>query len=241
MLGQETRGQRRNRFVAAALAGVLGSSTLFIAYPHTRAELSQIRTDALITLSGQGLRPDELMALRRELLRQTRWVSSGEPWYDLARLYTRGVIQDDAEAGAEDDAASSQAEQALHRSVALSPMNPYAWYRLARIYKRQEDWARAGQALELSVKTGRTGEWLTLARCRLALQMWPHLGEYARNIYRREFAIALHRDPDGLLRVARDAGRIDVLRQSLPRELRTHKYLADPETSPPGSGAVPSG
>lgn len=227
--------------MAAAVAFAVGLITLLIAYPHTRAAFSQIRTDALIGLSGQGLQPAELAALRQELLGQTRWVGSGEPWYDLARLYTRGVIPDDAENAVEDDAAAAQAKEALQSAVARSPMNPYAWYRLARLYERQGALGRAGQALELSVKTGRTAEWLLLARSRLALKMWPHLSEYARNLFRREFVIAMHRDPNGLLIAARDTGRLDILRQSLPRELRTHKYLADPERSPSRLYSLPSG
>jgi hypothetical protein len=139
--------------------------------------------------------------------------------------FSQAVLDAAERPGAPAASLAAKAEAAVERGLALAPAQPSAWARLAllRLNRDEHDGARA--ALVLSWRTGPQVRGLAWLRCRLALFLWDGLGEDGklaaagdlRQLWQQKPSAALPYPRQALVRFAHGIGRLDTVRDALPK------------------------
>ncbi len=204
------------RYLTPALTGLFGIAVLALAVPHTVGTFLLLREPDTMAAIRQGryVTPFEIDGLVASRLAAARWIDAAEPWSDIAMArFARLRDADLSPVGRRD--ALAQAEMVLRRLLARAPADALAWAQLAYIRFARDDHAGAGVALELSIASGWTWRSVLLWRNRLALAHWPHLDRRTRELFRREFAVAMVRDPEAFAELAIQAEGTDLVRDAL--------------------------
>ena len=113
-----------------------------------------------------------------------------------------------------------QARDALTRSVALSPANPYAWIRLATVQQSLgADTALIAKEWRMAVMTGQNEERLRLPRIKTALGIWPELTPTDRANVFTDIRALWRQDKTTLLQEAAVPFSANVIRAALVVDL----------------------
>ena len=114
----------------------------------------------------------------------------------------------------EGEARYDEAERAVRRSLALGPVDPYAWARLAHIaWLRDRDARTAVAALRASIQVGDYEPRLVAWRVRLILQLWNTAAAEDRPAFAAQIRQLARDQPEALDRLSAadpEAGRIVV-------------------------------
>lgn len=169
-----------------------------------------------------GPLPRRLADWRPEAADGRRWAAFSQAALDAAER-----------PGAAAAGLAAETEAAAERGLALAPAQPSAWARLAllRLNRGDHDGARA--ALTLSWRTGPEIRGLAWLRSTLALFHWEGLdadgrraaGRDLRRLWRQRPSAALPYPRQALVRFAHGIGRLDAVRDALPKG--EHALLAE--------------
>lgn len=208
-------GSRGRRRLVAAAALVAGLSLAALALPRAVAGFLMLPGEADVVrihdLDPIGEAALARMAATRE--NALGWVSDGRLWTELAlaRLMSverRSIVRSDADLG--------PVRRALMRGLAVSPVNPYAWSRLAYVeYATAGAGAAVAATLPAAILTGPSERRLYLLRAELGMRLYPRLAPEDRPLVLRQIDLAWRRDPFRTLGAAHGAGRVDLLRRAL--------------------------
>lgn len=110
-----------------------------------------------------------------------------------------------------DAAGYEDARQALDRGLAMAPVDPYSWARLAHVAWLQERYPDSIAALRASIRTG--GHEPTLAPWRVAmmLRLWPAASVEDRTLFLAQIRQLAREDPDSLAELRTDPQAAPIL------------------------------
>jgi hypothetical protein len=194
------------RFVAALLDG-----------PGDRVQFYLLRGADVTDEALRGL-----IAARRSA---AAWHQTAEGQRDIAEATLQRIHR------GEHASAFTEAEQAVRESLAMAPVDPHSWARLAHIaWRRDRNAATATKALRASVQVGAYEPSLTAWRVRLTLELWNALAAADRSAFATQIRQLGRDEPDTLAQLTADpqAARIiedavhmaDRIEAERPRRLR---------------------
>jgi hypothetical protein len=194
--------------VTLVLGLSLGVLLMVMAAPRLVAAILDGPADRVIfyirhgaTVTDEALRG--LIVARRAA---ADWHETAQGDRDIAAAELELIHRGRSEAGYD------QAEHAVRRSLALGPVDPYAWARLAHIaWLRDRDARTAVAALRASIRVGGYEPTLTTWRAGLILQLWDATPAEDRHAFAgqiRELAREQPKDLDRLSAADPEAARI---------------------------------
>jgi hypothetical protein len=205
------------RAPAIGLAAVLCAATLYLSVPRLVAAVLLFPGDRPLQALQNERIPSiaELEAIASSRTAAMRWIDQGQLWTDrsLARLT---LIQDAAK-GKEPAAALRQsALRDLDIGLALAPVSPYAWARLAYVrFLQNGSSPGVASALRLSFLTGPFEREMIFERLRLALAVYSNFSSEERELVRRQIRFAWLLSRDDLVELAILSQRTLVFRLAL--------------------------
>jgi hypothetical protein len=188
---------RAGQAVTIGLAAALGILTLYFAVPRTIAAillspgnppLRSLQNERAPSAAG-------LAAIIDSRTAAAGWIDQGRLWTDLA-LARLVEVERAAKGQSPDPAKLDEISRDLAKGLALAPVNPHAWARLAYVRFLQKDQPGVATALRLSFLTGPFEADMTFQRLRLALAVWSNFTTEDRELARRQirFGWLLSRD-----------------------------------------------
>jgi hypothetical protein len=157
----------------------------------------------------------ELDAIISSRTAAMRWSNDGRLWTDrsLAHLTLAEVHAKDKRP---DPAELELARQDIEAGLALEPISPYAWARLAYIrFLQMGSSPGVASALRLSFLTGPFEREMTFPRLRLALAIYSNFSSEERELARRQIRFAWLLSRDDVVDLAIQSQRILVFRLAL--------------------------
>lgn len=214
----------------ALLAGAL---LLALALPIAGASLIRLPAGPVLEdiRAGKAVSAPALRRARAILRRALAWREQPRGYFDLALLHLATAQS------AGDDRRNRHlraAERALLRGLALAPVKPAAWSRLALVrYRLARPSSDVVAALRLAIATGPDETALAPARAELILRLWPRAARRIdRAALRDQLRLAWRVDSRFTRVAARASGRPDVLRRALAGS-RDAARRRDPGRPPP--------
>jgi len=199
--------------IVAAIAGVL----LYLGVPRTVAAVKALPGNEILR---QVLRGHVVPATAVEQLIATReatvvWTDRGRDWTDLglaqlllANLRARGEVMDQV--------LLKQSIASLEEGLAMAPLSPTAWLRLAYARSVMDGPSPAvADALRMSILTGPHEPELAFLRLRLCLLAWDHLSDDDRVLVRRQIRFAWQVSRRSLVTLAEESTRLREIRLGL--------------------------
>jgi hypothetical protein len=191
---------------------VLGLTLIAMAGPRLLAALLDGPADrVLFYLQRGGSVTDEalrgLIAARRSAI---AWHETAQGHRDIAeaelQLLHRG----------QETNAFAEAERAVRRSLAIGPIDPHSWARLAHIaWRRDRDAPAATKALRASVQVGWYEPSLTAWRVRLTLELWHVLAADDRVVFAAQIRQLAQDEPGTLARLTVDPRAAQIIEAAL--------------------------
>lgn len=207
---------RTSRAVTIGLAAVLGLLTLYFAVPRTVAAVLLLPGDGpLHALQNERAPSDDgIEAIVESRTGAAGWVDHGRLLTDraLARLVQ---VERAAAEGTPDPAKLEEISRDLVAGLALAPVRPHAWARLAYVRFLQDRRAETAAALRMSFLTGPYEADMTLPRLRLALAVWSYFSTEEREMARRQIRFAWLLSRDEVVELALQSRRPLVFRLAL--------------------------
>ncbi len=218
MIGSNTRRGATGRFVVVLLAGLFAIVLIYLAVPRLAASLANLPGDRVFgrIVAREPVDADALRRLVESRTRALAWTAAPRSWTDLGLgvlLRARIEAGDDASAARE---FLAHARRTVTAGLALGPINPYAWARLAFI-----EWHlgappdRIATLLKMSNLTGPVSPRLTFFRLDLAFRTWRYLADSDRRIVLRQIRSAWYVSADRLLALASTPLRRSIIRAAL--------------------------
>jgi hypothetical protein len=208
-----------SRIVTIGIAAILGVLMLYAAVPRTVAAVLMMPGDRPLQLLQNGRQPTtaEIEPIVSSRTAAAGWIDQGRLWTDrsLARL---ALAEQTAKDDIPDAALLQDAARDLDTGLALAPVNPHAWARLAYVrflLKGPNAGAGAASALRLSFLTGPYEPDMTFPRLRLALAVWSNFSTEERDLARRQIRFAWVLSRDDVVDLAILSQRILVFRLAL--------------------------
>lgn len=110
----------------------------------------------------------------------------------------------------------AQAERAVRRSLAIGPIDPHSWARLAHIaWRRDQDARAASAALRTSVEVGAYEPSLTAWRVSLIVPLWDAVGADDRAISAAQIRQLAQDEPSTLAQLGADAKAARIIDEAL--------------------------
>ena len=196
--------------LAGALAIAAGLALVAAAVPLAGSGLAEVPGNAVLRhLHGGNPGPTALRRLIRSREASLTWRETGRAAKELG--LARMML---AESAPEPERAAEYAlaERALLRGLALAPVDPYAWTRLALVRmalaRPPEEVARA---LGPALASGPNEQALLRPTARAALYGWEALGDQGRHGAGERIRAAWRADPAGTASGAAALGRTELL------------------------------
>lgn len=193
------------------LVGLSGALLCGLALPAAGGRFAELVGKAALerVLDGEQLTAE---GYRRLLLASDRargWLAESRLQKDLAASLQAMALR---ETGAPRAGLLVEAREAALAGLEEAPADPGTWLRLAQLDAALLDLGRAAQALRTSRRVGPVAPEIAVARCALALGLWPWLAEAERERASAELAANFLRDPATLAGVARSTGTVEIVR-----------------------------
>lgn len=207
---------------ALAFAGTL----LVLSVPRTIGALSALPGDRILRQIQRGETVDAaaLGTLISSRERASAWRRRGGDHADMA-LGNLVLATLNAERDGPDPEPIRLAVRSLKASLALTPVNPHAWSRLAYAQiLRDGPSADVAASIRMSVYLGPHETDLVFSRLRLSFVAWSHLTEEDRELVARQIRFAWKISDEELALLAMATGRYKEIRLAL---LETPEILAD--------------
>lgn len=205
------------RWLTAVPAGVIAITLLVLAVPHLIG-LALIAPAEPVLRQIQEQKSVDLSALKEMVAAQESglpWIADGRLRTDLGLAYLL-IAEQTSRQGGNGKPDFTRAIDALRSGLARSPANPYAWARLAYAEALQNGWTtRAISALRLAIVTAPYEPRLLWSRLRMCFLAWPQLPKSDREPVLQQIRFAWHDGPKELVNLARELGRIDLVRDAL--------------------------
>ena len=148
--------------------------------------------------------------------RSAKWKESATIYTDIAlgRLILGNYLSPEDHPGN-----LERAEASLRKGLALAPMNPYGWMRLAQVRKaRHATVSEIAGLLKLTLKSGQHEDKrhaMLLLMVEMGLEAWSQLDEPERDAITQKVHKAWGRDPRGTADLATRTGHSDLLAKLL--------------------------
>jgi hypothetical protein len=191
---------------------LLGLVLMVVAGPRLVAALLDGPADRVVFYLQDGANvTDEalsgLIAARRSA---AAWHETAQGQRDIAaaalQLIHRGRQAADYE----------EAERAVRRSLALAPVDPHTWARLAHIaWLRDREAHAASTALRASIQVGAYEPTLTAWRVGLILRLWDAVAAEDRSIFAAQIRQLAKDEPDTLIRLGTDPEAARIIDEAL--------------------------
>ena len=198
--------------VIGALSIAAGLALVIAAIPLGASGLAEVPGNPVLKRLHDGNpRPEALRGLIRSRKASLAWRETGRAAKELGLAH---MMLAESGPGTERDQEYVLAEQALLRGLALAPVDPYAWTRLAlvRMAQRRPP-EEVASALGLALASGPNEDALLRPTVRAALHSWEALDAGRRREASRRIRAAWRADP---VRTASDAaamGQAELLAQ----------------------------
>lgn len=195
-------GEVRRARLMSLLLLALGGCALWLAVPRFAAGVASAPFgDIMATLDTAGIAATE--RAERGYRRALMWQHNPQAEADLGAL-SLGAARRETQADHGEAARALLADSAeLHRaSLAQSPLQPYAWTRLAQAEIALDEPQQAVAALRMALDTGAMEPGLVVARLSLAFVLWNDLDEELRARMSGQIRRAAKLYPLALARVA---------------------------------------
>jgi hypothetical protein len=204
----------RSRWQRASLGAILGMGVLLMAMaaPRLVAAVLDAPADRVVFYLRRGANvTDEalrgLIAARRSAF---AWHETAQGERDISEaelnLIHRGADGSDFD----------EAERAVRRSLAMAPVDPHSWARLAHIaWLRDRDAGTASTALRASLQVGAYAPTLTAWRVGLILQLWPALSAEDRSLFAAQIHQLAQDEPVTLAQLRADPTAARIIDQVL--------------------------
>jgi hypothetical protein len=190
---------RAGQAATIGLAALVGILTLYFAVPRTVAAALLLPGDGPLRAlqNGRAPAPGAVEAIVGSRTAAAHWVDDGRLWTDraLARL-VEAELTAAKDKQPPDPAKLEEISRDLATGLALEPVNPHGWARLAYLRFLQKKQLEVASALRLSFLTGPYEADMTFPRLRLALAVWSNFTTEERELARRQirFGWLLSRD-----------------------------------------------
>ncbi len=196
-----------------AIAALLGVALVVLAAPRLTAGLVTAPFDDTVRALGRG-EPLSDEALRLALgsrIRATGWVGDGQYFADAAALQF-AVYENGPQTRGRLDTVIDAHRVALERA----PSQTFLWYRLALASLLRDGYGPAvGDALRMSLETGRHEARLVMPRLALALSVWAGLPADVRSGFDGQIALAMRWYARELVTVTQRSYRLATVRAAL--------------------------
>ncbi|MCP5364970.1 MAG: hypothetical protein H6905_07065 [Hyphomicrobiales bacterium] len=203
----------------AILTAVVAAILLLFAVPRLLVSIVTAPS-AVVLRELQNQEPvtfEELETIVRAQRRGLFFVNDGRLYTDLGLaelLMAERLSADHADVNQH----LENAVRALKEGLAVAPGNPYAWARLAYAEARLRGWTPVAlSSLRLALLTAAFEPRLLWSRLRLGFLAWSHMTVEDQEIMFQQIRTAWEENPTELARLARDLGRVDVVRTALLR------------------------
>ncbi len=223
MSNRDARGAARKRRAASkagpprkiwracpTLAIVAGAALVALAAPRMMSAVIRLpadRTPHLIA-AGQPVDGEALALLAATRRGAIGWTRDGRQWTELGLAQLKQAERD----ATDRESLLKRAAAALHRGLALSPVDGSAWMWLAETeLLRAGPSAQAARAIRMSIRVAPNDRALQLDRLELALSTWQHFDDAARAEVAEQVRLVHRRSPDRLQVLAKAIGRRDVV------------------------------
>ena len=195
------------------LASAVAILLVALAGPRLFAGAITAPFDDTVHALGRGdAIPDE--ALRLALgsrLRATALIGDGRYHADVAALRYADYVKNPDERERLDRVIAAH-----HDALEHAPSQPFVWSRLALAEMLRHGYSdTVGNALNLSLETGRYEPRLLMPRIELALAVWPLLPETLQREFARQMVLAMHWAPAALVDATRHYHRLAEVRAAL--------------------------
>lgn len=220
----------------AVLSLVAGASLLVLGVPATVDAFLAIPADRVLgkIQNAEPVSEAELSSTISSQRQSLSWGETGRKWTDLAlaQFLLAEKIEHDQEASV---SLLADGLTSLKNGLALAPANPFAWTRLAYVeFLKSGPSASVVPPLRMAINTAPYEPRLLFPRLELCFNVWPYLDAGVRDLVIRQVLFAWRNDADGLVILARDYHRVDLVRNALskmPEELaRFEALLRRPRT-----------
>jgi len=200
--GGDRAGTRPGTRLAGLLAAGAGALLLLGAVPRLAAAVVSLPARPVLWDLREGMRvpPDRLADAETRLARGAALADSGTVQADRGYLLlNKALALPPGDAG---PVLLRQAAAATEAGLALSPVQPAAWARLAWLRSRMGDPAGAERALRLSFLSGPVVPAMTVSRIQFGLDLRPHLGAETQQLLDRQLRLAWVLVPDSMVAMA---------------------------------------
>lgn len=204
----------RSRWQRASLVAILGMGVLLMAMAAPRlvaAVLDGPADRVLFYLQrGANVTDDALRGLIAARRAAFAWHETAQDQRDIAeaelQLFHRGGGVTNFE----------EAERAVRQSLAIAPVDPHSWARLAHIaWLRNRDARATSTALRTSLQVGAYAPTLTAWRVGLILQLWADLGAEDRSLFASQIRQLAQDEPAALAQLSADPPAAQIIDEVL--------------------------
>ena len=182
-----------------ALAAIaLGTTLLLPAIPVVISDLLLIPGNPVVRQlqHEQKTSESDIRNLIYSRKNSGKWREASKTYTDMALGY---LILENYPSHEDYPGNLQQAEKSLIKGLALAPMNPYGWMRLAQVRKiRNAPIPQIAGALKLAMKSGHNEDkrhFMLLLMVEIGLEVWGQLNDQEREIIAQKARKAWDRDP----------------------------------------------
>lgn len=199
------RGTRRGATLTLGLA--LGVVLLVLAGPRLVAAVLGTPADrvAFYLEEGQRVTDEALAGLVVARRAAAGWHETAQDFRDIAAAELMLAHRGASPRGYD------EAERALGRSLAIAPVDPHGWARLAHVAWLQERYADSIAALRVSLQTGSYEPTLAAWRVAMMLRLWQAASVEVRILFLTQIRQLARQDPAGLAILRSDPHAAPIL------------------------------
>jgi hypothetical protein len=200
-------GSRAWRGATLALGLPLGVLLLALAAPRLVAAVLGTPADRVVFYleDGQRVTDEALTGLVVARRAAAGWHATAQDFRDIAAAELMLAHRGANSQGYED------AERALGLSLAMAPVDPHGWARLAHVAWLQDRDADSVAALRASIQTGSYEPTLAAWRVVMMLRLWEAASVEDRTLFLTQIRQLAWEDPDSLAEIRNDPQAAPIL------------------------------
>lgn len=200
-------GSRAWRGAALALGLLLGVLLLALAGPRLVAAVLGTPADRVVFYleERQRVTNEALAGLVVTRRAAAGWHETAQDYRDIAAAELMLAHRGASSQGYED------AERALGLSLAMAPVDPHGWARLAHVAWLQDRYTDSVAALRASIQTGSYEPTLAAWRVAMMLRLWEVASVEDRTLFLTQVRQLAREDPDALAALRTDPQAAPIL------------------------------
>ncbi|MDO9271268.1 MAG: hypothetical protein Q7T96_19350 [Methylobacter sp.] len=187
--------------IIAGFGVVVCCGLLMLAVPRFIASLYALYPEAAFKQTETKLPVEVYQKSIAHLTQALSWYQDPEYWQTLAFFYLALFNASPSQPLAKEQELLKQAQQSVIQGLKLSPVDPYAWFRLATVDKRlQTPTLQIINALRLSFYAGRVEPDLLMPRLSFSYYYYNEFNEEMQRLWQKQIPVTWTFQPEQLVK-----------------------------------------